>query len=1182
MRLKSMEITGFKSFPEREKLRFPRGITAIVGPNGCGKSNLADAIRWVLGEQSAKSMRGAKMEELMFSGTAQRRALNFAEVSLTLDNAEGRLPLEYHEVVITRRMYRSGEGEYYLNKTPCRLRDIHELFWDTGIGTETYSFVGQGRVEQIINARPEDRRELFEEAAEIYKYKQQKKMASSRLEELKVNMVRLGDLLAELRGRQGSLLDEAKQARVYLDLQAQHQKRERKLFEFRWEKSRKSLARIKDESVRLEDLMQIKKTEWQNISIDLEHLIQDEKDLSLRLEKKQEIVLGLRARIEELNHKKSLVKEQKKFAREKSILKEEASRELRLRLEGLETTIAKNKKELQDVLKEQEAGGQEAARVQERLGVLRKGSHAVSREKLKEQLAGLRSHQAVLEHTARDNKLRLGELGEKIAELEKRREIKGQEIEKLNNEEERIEGAFARLENEQKDQQKELQWHQKRYRVFSCRLDEQKEKLIRSAHEIERKKDRLRLLQENEGELLSYAAGVRAVMNAAAKGSLQQGIYGPVASLIDVGEEFEKAAEVALGASQQFIIVEDDRTARGAIAYLKEKKAGRATFLPLNLLKIPRPREIPKAGEDLLGIFSKIVVVEDRFKRAIDYLLGGVLVTKDLKTALQVLRQDKRGWRIVTLDGEMVTPGGTISGGLQPGKRFSFLQRKRELVTLRGEIEYLGKCLEGENKLLADDNEKLASLAEELSLLAARRETKEKEIIEMGKLQERCRLASERIADELKDLEKEIASARSRYNLLEEQGKGVFHGLEENRKTWGQIEKELSRTRQQVDQKESEKKKLEEELQEIRIRFSALQERESYLQGILKRQLQEKAGLETLAETLSAEEEKARAKVKELETEESNLARVLGEGKIDLEREEKILSQISRDHVSLNRAREEQGIKKEKEQRALERAERRYYQANLEKTRLEEESRYLKEHYLEKYGAELLEVPGPKVNVDEKQLRAERDRLAEQMLAFGDINIGAIDECARLDKRIQFLEDQLEDLLQGEKGTRQVMRKLDREMEKRFLETLRTVEKFFLHTFTGLFGGGQAFLKLADPEEVLESGIEIIAQPPGKKLQNISLLSGGEKALTSIALLFSLLQYKPVPFCVLDEIDSSLDESNIERFTDLLERFTDDTQFILITHRRKTMDAADVLYGVTMEEQGVSKILSLNLTKKVG
>ena len=1178
MYLKALEIIGFKSFSEKVELKFSEGITAIVGPNGCGKSNLVDAIRWALGEQRARLMRGAKMEELLFSGTVKRKALNFAEVSLIFDDADKLLPLDYHEIKVTRRMYRSGDGEYFLNNTACRLRDILELFWDTGIGTDTYSFIGQGRVEQIINLRPDERRELFEEAAEIHKYKEKKRETANRLAEMKGNMLRVEDLLAELRGRWGDLSGAAELAKEYRELQSQLLERERKLFELRWEKNRSAAEKIESELARLEELVRDKRANLQGLSDDVAELVRDEAQIFLDVEEKQKGFQMLKSGVEDLRHESSIVREQRKFAKERSVLKEEAYQEVQSRLEGIEGTLLQNKADLENVQKEQEIIGEKAGSLQEEVKVLRSGSRHASQEKLKAQLAEFRSREAALEQSVKDNESRRRELEERVSALEGKREARWLEAENWRKEDEAAGAALARLQNEQRDLDEERQLRQKHYHDFSSRCAQQKDEYGRSVQELEKKAGRLRLLQENEDELTAYAGGVKAVMQTPSL----KGIFGPVAGLINVSQDFEKAIEIALGASLQFIVVEDDRAAREAIGHLKAKKAGRATFLPLNMLKIPSRKEIPQTQEGLLHLASKVVETKEEYKKAVDYLLGGILIAKDLDTALQVARNDKGGWRIVTLDGEMITPGGAISGGFQPKERSGLLQRRRELAELQKEIEVSRERLEEQKNKLQEEDAKLESLQQDLNALVLKHEAFEKEKNENSSRLEKCRLERERSSKEIGELDKEKADLNVRNSLLQSEREKIASELNTGKESMEKLEQELKQTEEQVSREEDTLKQLEEELMEIRVKFSALQEKESSFQEMIRRQAQEKEDLLTLAGTLSQEQIRAVAEIDRLAEKEADLTGRLEQAKDELESAEENLQELTRGLSLCRRRKEELEAEKEKEHRSLERYERRSYQLNLEKTQLREEKRYLREHHLEKYGIDPDTASHFQIDESEEELQKEKERLSAQILDLGDVNSGAIEEYERLQERIDFLETQLKDLLLGEKGMQKVLAELDKEMEKRFLQALHTIEKFFLDSFTGLFGGGQAFIKLTDPENVLESGIEIIAQPPGKKLQNITLLSGGEKALTSIALLFAVLQYKPVPFCVLDEIDSSLDESNIERFIGFLKQYSSNSQFIMITHRQKTMEEADVLYGVTMEEQGISKVLSINLSKKAG
>ena len=1182
MYLKSLEIIGFKSFPEKIDLKFSQGITAVVGPNGCGKSNLVDAIRWALGEQRSRLMRGAKMEELLFSGTTKRKALNFAEVSLVFDEVDKLIPVEYHEVAVTRRMYRSGEGEYYLNKTACRLKDVLELFWDTGIGTDTYSIIGQGRVEQIISSRPEERREIFEEAAEIHKYKEKKKETSYRLAEMKGNMLRVEDLLAELRGGWGELSAAASLAGEYRLLQSRLQEIEQKLFEQRWEKNRGAAVKLEGESIRLEELLREKRANLQNLSEKLARLAAEETLVSHNVEDKQKAYQAGSSRVDDLRHRCVLLQEQRKFAAERSIIKEDAYREINSRLEGIEKSYRENEEELQGVHREQEEAGRSAARLQAAVQNLRSGALHASREKIKEELALYRSGRAVLEQSAKDADLRRREHEERLAALERKREEKRLEAEKWGEEEKKARGLFTRLQMELEDLQKESGLQENLYRDASTRFMTQKDEYVRRAQELEKKTGRLKLLRENEDSFSAYGAGVRAVMGATGRAPFLKGIYGPAAGLIKAPREFEKAVEVALGASLQYIVVEDDQAAREAIAYLKDKKAGRATFLPLTLLKVPPRKEIPPAPDGFLYQASKVAAAEEKYKKAIDYLLGGTLIAKNLDDALHVLRGDRGGWRFVTLDGEMLTPGGAITGGARSGEQSGFLQRKRELSALQEETFSLQDDLRIRKEKLSEEEAKPSVLMEGLNRLALKQKTCEEELAQSGASLGRCRLERERSARELQSLEPERLSLNEKYRLLQEEGEKIAAGLKAGEEDLERLESELTRTGEQVEQEESAGKQLEEELLEIRIKFSALQEKESSCQELLRKQALEKEDLTVMAASVSRERERALAEMQDLEAREQDLLQKLEMDKAGLELAEQNLMSLTGELNLCRREKETLEMEKEKQQRSLERHERRSYQLELEQTRFREEKRYLSEFYRERYGADPETIPPIQADESEEGLQAEKERISAQILTLGDVAPGAIEEFERLRERVDFLETQQSDLLQGEQGMRKVIAELDQEMERRFLQALQIIEKFFLDAFAGLFGGGQALIKLTDPGHVLESGIEIIAQPPGKKLQNITLLSGGEKALTSIALLFALLQYKPVPFCVLDEIDSSLDESNIERFISFLKKYSLHSQFILITHRQKTMEEADVLYGVTMEEQGISKILSINLTEKAG
>ena len=1185
MYLKSLEIIGFKSFPDKTQLKFSPGITAAIGPNGCGKSNLFDAIRWALGEQSAKLLRGSKMEDLIFNGTALRKALNYAEVSLTFDKADQYLPLDYREIVITRRMYRSGEGEYYLNKTLCRLKDIIELFLDTGIGKETYSLIGQGRVEQLINARPEEHRELFEEAAEIHKYKQRKKEAGSRLEEMKKNLLRVEDILTELKNQAAPLSEAATLAREYRELSHKLKEIEKTMLLKRWWDNSNQLQKMSSELERISNNIQEKEAGLEKLRSRTSTIEQQESSKLEEINELKELCREQKEKLEKLQGRLSLIKEQKKYAEEKILLKEESCKEVANRLSGLENTFRINEAELKYVLWEQQHLGAKASDLKALLEELGEKYTLTVLDELRKQKTEKSQRQAALGQFLESSRLRYRELCDEIEENERHKSKKKDELDSLQKAENEAHSLLQRIELDSMDRDKEHELLEQRRNELYNQKKIRKNELERLEKELQKKSVRLKYLSESEAELNLYARGVRAVINEYARDRKEQGIFGPVASLLSVPPEFEKAIEAALGAKIQFIVTADDLSAQKAIEFLKEKRAGRATFLPLNLLKTASSREfVSPAPDEIFGVASQLVETPARFKKAVEYLLGGVLVAKNLEAALRQARSNRGGWRIVTLDGEMIAPGGAISGGYQSEERSGFLQRKRELRNLETEMAEI-KNLHSQKAL---DLEKVENNIEELEKSFAELALKGRKLLdEKSRVQtEIARIEAEkgRIREVLSQLSLGGAGLQDKRRELAGQIAGIEEEYQLLNKSLEAINSELEKLNLQVAVDEEQYKSLEKELVEVRIKFSALQEKESFLQGILHKQLQEKEHLKEIYNDLLAEQGKLQEELKELESSASRTAEILENEGIKTRELEKAQEGLNKELHSYRQLKEELTAEAERERRALERAEKRRQIVNIELIKLQEAGKYLEESLSEKFRVKpekgiSYEFPA---GISEESLLKEKEFLEEEILALGEVDPGAIDEYERLQNRISFLEGQREDLLSGERGIHKVLKELDQHMEKKFLHAFQSIDKNFLDIFVQLFGGGQAFLKLTDPDNLLESGIEIIAQPPGKKLQNISLLSGGEKALTAIALLFAVLQYKPVPFCVLDEIDSSLDESNLSKYVHFLKKYAASTQFIVITHRRKTMEEADVLYGITMEEQGVSKVVSLDLKQKAG
>ena len=1183
MYLNYLEINGFKSFPERVRLHFSPGITAAIGPNGCGKSNIVDAIRWVLGEQSVKLLRGSKMEELIFNGTNSRKAVNYAEVSLAFAEADKLLPLDCQEVTVTRRLYRSGEGEFFLNKYPCRLKDISELFWDTGVGKETYSMVGQGRVDQLINSRPEERRELFEEAAEISKYKQRKKEASSRIEDMKANLLRIDDILQELIGQQDHLSESAEKAREYLALSDALKEVEKKSLLQQWQDKGLRLGKIEEEKRKLELNIHEKKQKLNSLQKKLDRYSQLEQETIAELESKKSAATECRKRLEEKKNSLDLLLEKEKYAMDKIAMQANSIKEVSHRIAVNVETYTKNEQELEKIERLQKEASNKAKELKNILSRMRAEKEIVALEELKGQISENKERKAVLEQQLLDNKQRSEETHKRIEELEEVIKNKKTKLAELDDAFGMVQLELEDLEQKTFETKDEYNNISERLRELQSYIDSKIESQKALERELDKKRNRLRNLQENEEELSLYGGGVKAIMNASSNDQSLEGVLGPVAHLIEVSSELERAIEVALGNSVQFIVTETDEVARRAIDYLKNNKAGRATFLPLNLLKQNKKEGIPQ-DEGILGSAAQLVNSAPQYEKVVEYLLGRVLIARNINDALKITRKNKNFWRTVTLEGEMIAPGGAITGGFGTRERVGFLQRRREIKELSVavvEMENSFKSAEVELQELKNKAEKLRKSKENIEQKS--KELNEKKIKKNSE-KDKVELTRNNVFSEIEALQEEKNSLDSKIQMLEKDREAYENELSSLELYISELNKSFDKQSSDVQLKEEEFNRKEEELVDLRIRFSALQEKESSLQTFLTEQKQEKERLEELLNELSKKKGSLQEDLEVLQKKKESFSLEIEEEKEDLKVAEKALLPLEDKFRSLKTEKENLLSSLKKEKKALERYERRLPSLDLERVKLEEGKRYLQEQFIENFRIDPQKVLEEEVlsQESEEQLQEQKKELREQLLEMGEVNPGVIKEYERLMDRIKFLEEQRKDLIEGEKGVKKLLQELDNHMEDRLQDTLREVEKNFVDVFNKLFGGGQAFLKLTDPQNILESGVEVVAEPPGKRLQNILLLSGGEKALTAIALLFAILQHKPAPFCVLDEIDSSLDETNLSRFLHFLKKYAGKTQFILITHRKKSMEEADSLYGITMEEQGISKVVSLNMKERAG
>ncbi len=1177
MYLKRMELFGFKSFAEKSELELSPGIAAVIGPNGCGKSNLVDAVRWALGEQSVKSLRGTRMEEVIFSGSENRKPLNFAEVSLSFSGASSFLNLDYDEITITRRLFRSGESEYYINKSPCRLKDVTELFLDTGLGKDVYSVIGQGRVDEIINNRPEERREIFEEAAGIFKYKMRKREAGRRLDETRDNLVRVQDLIYELETQVEPLQAQAEVTRQYRDLKARIDEEEKKLLSYKIHQSREQLGKINKQLQNVNDALMAASSQEgldEKETQDLKNRLQDQ----FKQKQEQEQKLNQVSRtLEHQEHELQLFAERESRCRDQIDQNRQRIKQLELLMEELSEQKVKAEQDLQskqdyiaslheDLEKlrqdmknlEESALPNEVEKQQERIyqaGVRREAASstmeelrrrleriAVQKENLENEKAGLEEKQAHLQEKARNAQARQQELSEKLKKAEE-------------NENRRL--------DEKEAARKELA-------DLSAREQKHKETL----HGIN---SRLNLLQDQDSALSGYYRGVKEVMQAR---STLPGIIGPVADLIDIDQKYIQAVESALGGALQYLVAENEQAVHKAINYLKSNNRGWATFLPLDILhKASDPLERYPGWRDLNGVIGKaseLVQVDPAYRHAVDYLLTSILVCRTLDDASRAARFIKHSNRVVTLEGEMINPGGIIRGGSVAKRGAGMpLGRRKEIESLKKQQSKAEKDLARMSSELETLNSKLAASEKEVENAARDRKSAAEQL--SGAQKELAAIQSEQSV-----LNDRLRASNNSFSELESEEKDINGRLqdlqaeiEQCRQESDALERELAGKKEEYQKYLDDKKKLDQQITEVLVRISSYQEQRDTLTGRI--------------EEIEANIKKPAREIEEKETEYEKLQQDLETNKVDQEQikarlenlnEEKagLITGLDRQSEQVNQTEAELIDHEEKikrQQKQVARQEKRERQLSVEQTRLQTELNYQEMRFRELFDSlDLVELDD---DFDPEESRHLIDNYREDIEALGEVNLGAIEELARLEERINFLKEQKEDLQKGEESLCKVLSEIDQRMKYYFKNAFEAIGKNFKQTFQELFEGGQVVLKMTDADDILESGIEIIAQPPGKKLQNITLLSAGEKVLTAIALVFAILRYKPAPFYLLDEVESTLDDANLARFTKFLRQSSEQAQFIMITHRKRTMEEADVLYGVTMSEPGISRLMSLKL-----
>ncbi|MEK5502161.1 chromosome segregation protein SMC [Bacillus sp. FSL M8-0168] len=1178
MFLKRLDVIGFKSFAERISVDFVKGVTAVVGPNGSGKSNITDAIRWVLGEQSAKSLRGGKMEDIIFAGSDSRKKLNLAEVTLTLDNEDHFLPIDFHEVSVTRRVYRSGESEFLINNQSCRLKDIIDLFMDSGLGKEAFSIISQGKVEEILSSKAEERRSIFEEAAGVLKYKTRKKKAENKLFETQDNLNRVEDILHELESQVEPLKMQASIAKDYLEKKDELEKIEIALTAYdieelhqKWEALKQKVEKAKDEEMASSSAIQAKEAK-------IEEARDKIQDLDESVDELQQILLLTSEELEKLEGRKEVLKERKKNASQNRAQLEDTIAQRGEKEKSLKEKIAAQKLVFEKLQAEAKGLAQE---VKEKTAALSVYSENVEEEieqlksdyfELLNEQASLRNELQFLDDQMSQSKAaqkRLADNNEKY--LSERRDIAEQKA--------KAEHEFGLFEERLAQQIKAYRDAQKNYELKKNEYEKKESALYQAYQYVQQARSKKEMLEAMQEDFSGFYQGVKEVLKARSE---LAGIHGAIAELVKTDERYETAVEIALGASAQHVVTENEDAARQAIQYLKKHSSGRATFLPLSVIKERsiQPRDIEAAKEHpaFIGIASELVSFDPVYRTVVQNLLGTVLITEHLKGANELAKRLGHRYRIVTLEGDVVNPGGSMTGGAVKKKNNSLLGRNRELETAAERLKVM--------------EEKTEALEAEVKSLKQAIQKLERELQSLREDGERLRAEQQEIKGRLYELEIAEKNVNSHLELYDEEKSALLKEDDEKKQRKAELEEKLSAMSESLKALDGKIESLTERKQTQTSTKEALQSELTDLKVVLAKTEQscanEREKLARLEEEFAENEEALKIAKEDLSLLTNEMSSsTSGEEKLEEAAKKKLNDKNKTAELIASRREQrmklQQGL--ETEELELKEMKRQYKQmAGLLKDeevklgRMEVELDNLLSFLREEYGLsfEWAKEKYPlELSPEEARKRVKLIKLAIEEL--GTVNLGSIEEYERVNERYVFLTEQRDDLLEAKNTLFQVIEEMDEEMTKRFSDTFQQIRSHFEDVFRALFGGGRAELKLTDPNDLLQSGVDIIAQPPGKKLQNLSLLSGGERALTAIALLFSILKVRPVPFCVLDEVEAALDEANVFRFAQYLKKYSHETQFIVITHRKGTMEEADVLYGVTMQESGVSKLVSVKL-----
>ena len=1180
MYLKSIEVYGFKSFANRIVFEFNKGITGIVGPNGSGKSNVGDAVRWVLGEQSAKQLRGAKMEDVIFAGTELRKPHGSAYVAITLDNSDHSLPIDYEEVTIARRVYRSGESEYLINGTVSRLKDVHALFFDTGIGKEGYSIIGQGQVEKILSGKPDERRELFDEAAGIVKYKKNKAATEKSLAAERENLSRVNDILSELEKQVGPLAKQSEVAKKYLLYKGELKRFDVNVFlmeneriEVTLKETEEKIHIVSDDSNRLKEEFEQTKNEYERIEAVLEqcnqsidtnrnqiHELKLQKEhnegevnvLNQQISNAKSTDIHLSEQIDRINQSLAQSEKEKlQFQEKKAVLDEKmdqaddvvddaqsVSEAIEEEIENLQNEIEKNKGDIIEYLND-------GANLKAKVG----------------------RYDAMLENIS----YRKTQLNQRFLQFKSDEMKDKEEYDKHNTSLAEIENTVAHLLNELEDVDHKLDHN-------TIATNENKQRLFQANNDYSSVKSKLEALRNITERYDGYGNSIKRVME---QKETNSGIIGVVADIIQVNKEYEIAVETALGGSIQNIVTDNENTAKRLIQFLKKNKFGRATFLPLTTIggknsEFSNKEALNEPG--VIGLAKDLVKVHDKYTSVTNHLLGRILVVDTIDHAIAVNKKYHQSLRIVTKEGELLTPGGAMTGGAFKNSS-NLLGRKRELDELTKELTEI-------------NNEIILATKEETELRTVREELKTKKEDYNLQLQE-LYLQKNTVTMNIEQLSKNLADTANAFASVSKESKELDAQIDEINRNKTELydnhkqaefakkalEERIENLEQQVLSKKEELKQSNENVSKLMLEFNTFKQQDDFLIENLKRIRAEEQKLKEELEVYRSQMSNSGKAVEELVAKINSYKSLISTSEQEIEALQTKLDKDISDKEMLNSKHKEFFTKRESLNEEITKLDKSAFKLSTQLEKINEQadslSKYMWEEYELTYQS-ALELKDAALN-DLDQLKKEVVAVKAKIKALGDVNVNAIEDYKMVSERYEFLKGQHDDIVKAEDNLLRIIAELDTAMRAQFEEKFQEIQVMFDKVFRELFGGGKATLELVDDEDILEAGIKIIAQPPGKKLQNMMQLSGGEKSLSAIALLFAIQSLKPSPFCLLDEIEAALDDSNVTRYARYLNKLTKDTQFIVITHRKGTMEAADVLYGITMQEKGVSTLVSVNL-----